>query len=286
MTFKILTDSTSDLDEKWAQEHNVDIIGLTIELDGKTYETVGDEKITSDFLLERMQEGAKPTTSQINVGQFEEVFSTYAENDHALLYLALSSHLSGTYQSATIAREMVLDKYPDAQIEIVDTMAASCGEGVLAMLATKERQEGKSLEEVKQKIESLLPKLNTYFLVDDLNHLMRSGRLSKGADIIGSVAKIKPLLKLDSEGKLVPFAKTRGRKKGIKEIVTQATKTLSYSTLIIAYSGEKDSAQVMKEQLLADERIEEVIIRPLGPVISAHVGSGALALFSLGEENR
>lgn len=78
MTFKILTDSTSDLDEKWAQEHNVDIIGLTIELDGKTYETVGDEKITSDFLLERMQEGAKPTTSQINVGQFEEVFSTYA----------------------------------------------------------------------------------------------------------------------------------------------------------------------------------------------------------------
>lgn len=74
MTFKILTDSTSDLDEKWAQEHNVDIIGLTIELDGKTYETVGDEKITSDFLLERMQEGAKPTTSQINVGQFEEVF--------------------------------------------------------------------------------------------------------------------------------------------------------------------------------------------------------------------
>ncbi|MFH7333194.1 DegV family protein, partial [Streptococcus agalactiae] len=148
------------------------------------------------------------------------------------------------------------------------------------------RQEGKSLEEVKQKIESLLPKLNTYFLVDDLNHLMRSGRLSKGAAIIGSVAKIKPLLKLDSEGKLVPFAKTRGRKKGIKEIVTQATKTLSYSTLIIAYSGEKDSAQVMKEQLLADERIEEVIIRPLGPVISAHVGSGALALFSLGEENR
>lgn len=79
MTFKILTDSTSDLDEKWAQEHNVDIIGLTIELDGKTYETVGDEKITSDFLLERMQEGAKPTTSQINVGQFEEVFSTYAK---------------------------------------------------------------------------------------------------------------------------------------------------------------------------------------------------------------
>ena len=117
MTFNILTDSTADLDEKWAQENKVELVGLTITLDDIAYETVGPNRLTSGHLLERMQEGSQPTTSQVNVGQFEEVFRRHAKNGDALLYIAFSSVLSGTYQSAVMARDMILDEYPEAVIE-------------------------------------------------------------------------------------------------------------------------------------------------------------------------
>ena len=218
MTFNILTDSTADLDEKWAQENKVELVGLTITLDDIAYETVGPNRLTSDRLLECMQEGSQPTTSQVNVGQFEEVFRRHAKNGDALLYIAFSSVLSGTYQSAVIARDMILDEYPEAIIEIVDTLAAAGGEGYLSILAAAARDQGKSLSET---IEDILPRLRTYFLVDDLYHLMRGGRLSKSSAIIGSLINIKPLLWLDASGKLVPLAKIRGRKKAIKEMGIQ-----------------------------------------------------------------
>ena len=94
MTFKIITDSTADLDENWANEHDVEILGLTIQLDGKIYETVGPDRLTSETLLESMKNGGKPTTSQVNVGQFEESFRRHAQNGDAVLYLAFSSVLS------------------------------------------------------------------------------------------------------------------------------------------------------------------------------------------------
>ena len=292
MTFNILTDSTADLDEKWAQENKVELVGLTITLDDIAYETVGPNRLTSDRLLERMQEGSQPTTSQVNVGQFEEVFRRHAKNGDALLYIAFSSVLSGTYQSAVMARDMILDEYPEAVIEIVDTLAAAGGEGYLSILAAEARDQGKNLPETtwvaetKAMIEDILPRLRTYFLVDDLYHLMRGGRLSKSSAIIGSLINIKPLLWLDASGKLVPLAKIRGRKKAIKEMVLQATQDIEHSTAIVAYANDIEAAENLKEQLLAVDDIEQVLIMPLGPVISTHVGPDTLAVFTIGKEAR
>ena len=225
MTFKLITDSTADLDESWAKDQDVEILGLHITLDGQVYETVGEKRLTSDLLLERMKNGSKPTTSQINVGQFEEAFRRHAEAGEAVLYLAFSSVLSGTYQSAVMAREMILEEFPEAIIEIVDTLAAAGGEGYLSVLAVEARDQGQSLEETKAMIEDILPRLRTYFLVDDLYHLMRGGRLSKGSAIIGSLVNIKPLLWIEADGKLVPIAKVRGRKKGIWRCCNWPVKT-------------------------------------------------------------
>ena len=250
MTFNILTDSTADLDEKWAQENKVELVGLTITLDDIAYETVGPNRLTSDRLLERMQEGSQPTTSQVNVGQFEEVFRRHAKNGDALLYIAFSSVLSGTYQSAVMARDMILDEYPEAVIEIVDTLAAAGGEGYLSILAAEARDQGKS------------------------------------SAIIGSLINIKPLLWLDASGKLVPLAKIRGRKKAIKEMVLQATQDIGHSTAIVAYANDIEAAENLKEQLLAVDGIEQVLIMPLGPVISTHVGPDTLAVFTIGKEAR
>lgn len=286
MTFKLLTDSTADLDENWAKAHDVEILGLTIQLDGEIYETVGPNRLTSEKLLESMKNGGKPTTSQVNVGQFEESFRRHAQNGDAVLYLAFSSVLSGTYQSSMIARDLVLEEFPDATIEIVDTLAAAGGEGYLSVLAAAARDEGKTLEETKAMIIDILPRLRTYFLVDDLYHLMRGGRLSKTSAIMGSLANIKPLLWLDATGKLVPLAKIRGRKKALKEVVAQATESLAHRTAVVAYANDVEGAESLKESLLEDDMIDEVLIMPLGPVISAHVGPGTLAVFTIGKDAR
>ena len=286
MTFKLLTDSTADLDENWATAHDVEILGLTIQLDGEIYETVGPNRLTSEKLLESMKNGGKPTTSQVNVGQFEESFRRHAQNGDAVLYLAFSSVLSGTYQSSMIARDLVLEEFPDATIEIVDTLAAAGGEGYLSVLAAASRDEGKTLEETKAMIIDILPRLRTYFLVDDLYHLMRGGRLSKTSAIMGSLANIKPLLWLDATGKLVPLAKIRGRKKALKEVVSQATKSIAHRTAVVAYAYDLEGAESLKESLLEHDMIDEVLIMPLGPVISAHVGPGTLAVFTIGKDAR
>ncbi|MGT2884759.1 DegV family protein [Streptococcus ferus] len=286
MTFSILTDSTADLQEDWAAAHQIDLIGLTINLDGKTYETVGPDRLDSESLLEKMKQGAKPTTSQINVGEFEAYFRQQVQSNQPVLYIAFSSVLSGTYQSAMIARELVLEDFPEARIDIVDTLAAAGGEGFLVIKAAEAREAGKSLEETKQMILDLLPRLRTYFLVDDLNHLMRGGRLSKTSAIVGNIVNIKPLLWIDASGKLVPLAKVRGRKKGIKEMLKQATSDIQDPTAVVAYSNDEQSAQSLKEELLSNGEIQEVIILPLGPVISAHVGPDTLAVFVIGKDGR
>ncbi|HEP1658127.1 TPA: DegV family protein [Streptococcus pyogenes] len=286
MTFTIMTDSTADLNQTWTEDHDIVLIGLTILCDGEVYETVGPNRISSDYLLKKMKAGSHPQTSQINVGEFEKVFREHARNNKALLYLAFSSVLSGTYQSALMARDLVREDYPDAVIEIVDTLAAAGGEGYLTILAAEARDSGKNLLETKDIVEAVIPRLRTYFLVDDLFHLMRGGRLSKGSAFLGSLASIKPLLWIDEEGKLVPIAKIRGRQKAIKEMVAQVEKDIADSTVIVSYTSDQGSAEKLREELLAHENISDVLMMPLGPVISAHVGPNTLAVFVIGQNSR
>ena len=286
MTFKILTDSTTDLSEKWAAENDVTILGLTIQLDGVTYETVGDNKLTSKVLLEKMKSGSQPTTSQINVGQFEDVFRKYAKDGIPLLYVAFASLLSGTYQSAVMARDMVLEDYPEAVIEILESRAASMGEGLLVMKAVEARSEEKNLAETVELLLALRPKVQTYFLVDDLNHLVRGGRISKAAALLGSLASIKPIITVQADGSLKPIAKVRGKKKAQAECVRMLLEKLAEDRVVIAHADADQEAGNLKAMLLEDSRVKEVLIEPLGPVIATHVGPGTLALFGFAKNDR
>lgn len=235
-----------------------------------------------------MEAGSQPTTSQINVGQFEDIFRRYAEVGMPVLYIAFASVLSGTYQSAVMARDMVLEDFPKAVIRIIDTKAASMGEGILVMKAVEAKAAGQSLEQVVALIKSLVPKVKTYFLVDDLNHLMRGGRISKTAALMGSLVNIKPVIAVKGDGRLDSVAKVRGKKKAQTEVVRMTLEDIADPRVVIAYAGadSQEVAQVLKNQLLASEQVNEVLILPLGPVISTHTGPGTLGLFSIAHENQ
>lgn len=286
MTFTILTDSTCDLSQEWSQANNIDILGLTVELNDQSYQTVGDQALDSNLLIEQMKKGAKPKTSQINVGTFEVYFKERAELKEAVLYLAFSSVLSGSYQSAVMAREIVLEEHPEAVIEIIDTLAAAGGEALLVLKADQARKSGKNLQETKTLIEGLAPRITSYFLVDDLYHLMRGGRLSKSSAILGSIASIKPILTIASEGTLVPISKVRGRKKAIRELLALALADVAEEPLVISYTGGSEQAEKLKATIEAESQVSEIILIPIGPVIGAHVGPDTLAIFSIGQYER
>lgn len=288
MTYKIITDSTTDLSDAYIAAHDVVMLGLTVTLDETTYQTVGLDRLTSDVLLEKMAAGAKPVTSQINFGQFSEIFKSVIQSGNDVLYLGFSSGLSGTYQSAEMAKQLVLDEIPSARITIVDTLAAASGEGYLVKEAVKLRDNGASLDEVVAAMQDLIPRLRSWVMADDLYHLARGGRISKTAATVGTLVNIKPIIDVDPEGQLRQVGKIRGKKKALKTLVANTLTDFdsAYPHVMIGYSGEPDVAEEVKAELLQSDLITEVTLTPLGPTIATHTGTGTIAIFSIGRTQR
>ncbi|MDR1606280.1 MAG: DegV family protein [Streptococcaceae bacterium] len=288
MTYQIVTDSTTDLSDDYVAAHDVLMLGLTVTIDQKTYQTVGSARLTSDVLLAKMAEGAQPVSSQINVGQFSEVFKSLVQDGKDVLYLGFSSGLSGTFQSAEMAKQLVQEELPSAKIALVDTLAAASGEGYLIREAIKYRDQGATLEEVTAAIQDLIPRLRSWVMADDLYHLARGGRITKAAATVGTLVNIKPLIDVDPSGKLRQVGRIRGKKKALKTLIDKTLTAIdpAYPTILVGYSGEIDVAELVKADLLQSDLVEEVILTPLGPTIATHTGTGTIAIFSIGKSNR
>lgn len=288
MTYQLITDATTDLSDAYAADHEVIMLGLTVTLGDVAYDTVGPNRLTSDVLLAKMSAGGKPVTSQINVGQFSEVFKSVVLSGQDVLYLGFSSGLSGTFQSAEIAKQMVLDELPSAHITLVDTLAAASGEGYLVKEAVKLRDQGASLTEVVQLIQDLVPRLKSWVMADDLYHLARGGRISKAAATVGTLVNIKPIIDVDPQGKLRQVDKIRGKKKALKQLIDNTLTDFdpAYPNVMIGYSGTPDVAESVRTELLTSDLIETVTLTPLGPTIATHTGTGTIAIFSIGQSHR
>lgn len=281
MTFKIITDSTSDLPEEWAKKNDVLILGLTIAIEGRSYETTGAKKISSQELIKKMSEAHSPKTSQVSIGKFFEYFLKIVETGEDILCITLSSVLSGTYQSAVMAKEMVLEKYPKAKINIIDSFTASGGEGYLVVKANQLKREGLNLKETTTEIEQIQKKIHTYFLVDDLKHLMRGGRLSKTSALIGSIVSIKPIITISENGTLIAHSKVRGKKKAIQTLIDLANITHPYEKIVLAYNGPLEDIKGIINTLKTEDNKIDIMVVELGPVISTHVGPNTIALFRI-----
>ncbi|WP_313339790.1 DegV family protein [Sedimentibacter sp.] len=286
--YVIVTDSTADLPVNIIEEYNLTVVPLSYSFENENYINYPDHRqLAIKEFYERIKKGERSTTTLVNAKTFEEYLTPLLEAGNDILYLGFSSPLSGTYGSSLIAREELSEKYTDARIECIDTLAASMGEGLLIYYAAKMKQEGKNLDEVKQWILENNLHLCHWFTVDDLNHLKRGGRINAMTATIGTALGVKPILHVDNGGHLVSVTNVRGRKKSIHALLEQMETTCinpEENSVFISHADCLEDAEYLGNLIKEKLNVKEVVINFIGPVIGSHTGQGALALFFFGKE--
>lgn len=283
MPIKIITDSAADLPKEIIEQYDIDVIPLYVYHEDEEF--LDGQTLHPDELYSGMKEGKIYKTGQVPPETFKKVFTEYAQKNQACIYVGFSSALSGTYQASMIAKEDVLEIYPDFDIEVIDTKCASLGFGLVVYKAAQLAKQGKSKKEIVEAVRLYSKHMEHVFTVDDLEYLYRGGRISRTSAVLGGILHIKPIINVE-DGKLVPIEKTRGRKKAIRrliELVGERGKNLEKQILAISHGDIPDEAQEVKEMLMEKYKCKDVIINTIGCVIGAHVGPGTLALFFLNE---
>ena len=283
MDFQIITDSCCDFPTPMYGQLGLTFVPLTVEFRGNTFDDKNDDTLKDMYQGLRAGEVAK--TSAVNPSRWSQVMEKALAAGKDVLVLAFSSGLSTTYQSAVIAAEELKDAYPDRKIQVIDTLCASMGEGLLVWYACKKRDEGLSLDEVAQWVLDNRLHLCHWFTVDDLMYLKRGGRISAATALVGTMLQIKPLLHVDDEGHLINMTKTRGRKAAIDAMVKKAQELgagYDNSTMFISHGDCLSDAEYLSRQLKEKCGVKDVVISYVGAVIGSHSGPGTLALFFLG----
>ena len=216
--FVISTENTTDLTEKLIGETGVEVIPMSYYMDGVNYDNVTTTLPVPEFYA-RMRNKSMPTTSMINPDQAYQFLEQFVKEGKDVLHLAFSSALSGTYESFESAAKKLEEAYPGRKVRVVDSRAASMGEGLFVWHVAKKRAEGAALEETAAYAQSIVQNVCHYFTVDDLHHLHRGGRVSKATAILGTILKIKPVLHVDEQGRLINIGKVRGRKASLAWLV-------------------------------------------------------------------
>ena len=281
----ILTDSCCDLPAGMAEELGLEVMPMVFTIEDKDYRNYADGRdMAPHVFYEKLRAGAMGSTAALNVGEFQEKMEELIGRGLDILYISFSSGLSTTYQSACIAAKDVLEEHPDARIEVVDSRAASLGQGLLVYLAAQEKAKGKSLEEVRDFVEATKRHICHWFTVDDLNHLKRGGRVSAAAALVGTMLQMKPVLHVDDEGHLIPMSKVRGRKASIKALLDKMEELQTDTSVVFISHGDcLQEAQELGEMIRAKFPVEKLVIGDIGPVIGNHSGPGTMALFFQGK---
>jgi len=283
MNVKIVTDSGCDLSMNYYNEFDIEMIPLTVHLDGAQYQD--GKTIEPQQVYQAMKDGKSPKTSQVSLQAFHDVFLTYAKLNQPLLYIAFSSGLSGTYQTAKMAEQDVKETYPNAALHVLDTKCASLGQGLVVLHAAKLAKSGASLDAIIKETSEHAARMEHIFTVDDLEYLYRGGRVSRTAAFMGSLLNIKPLLHVE-DGKLIPLEKIRGRKKVLKrmiEVMEMRGVNLEQQTVGISHGNDPQRAEQLASLMKERFHVKHVEIEMTGAVIGAHSGPGTLAIFFLNQ---
>ena len=286
--YEIYTDATIDLPPEIVEDIGIKVIPMDFEMNGKVYSHYPDEReLDSKKFYKLVQEGEMVTTTQITPSRFVEYFTPTLEKGKDILYIGFSSGLSGTYGSSKVAIQNLKEKYPDRTIISVDSLCASSGEGLLVYLASKEKEKGKSLEELYNWVEENRLNICHWYKVDDLFHLKRGGRISSVAATFGTALNIKPLMNMNNSGKLQLVEKLRGTKTCNHHMINKLKESYlpdKYDTIIISHADCEDEALVLEKMLKKECEAGEIIHSKIGPVIGAHSGKGTLLINFYGKQ--
>ena len=281
--FKIVTDSGCDFTLAELEQMNVGRAPLSVLFKGELHQDFATDAERKMF-YDGVREGEMPTTSAVNPEGWADVMRPALEAGQDVLCLAFSSGLSTTYQSAVIAAEELKEEYPDRTINVVDTLCAALGQGLLVWHACKHRDAGESLAEVTAWVEANKLHMCHWVTVEDLNHLKRGGRVSAATAMMGTMLNIKPIITVTEEGKLVNTSKVRGRKAAIDFIAKKAGETTDKEMVFIGHGDCIEDAEACAKILKEKYGIQNVHIGCLGAVVGAHTGPGVLVTFFLGEK--
>jgi len=291
MSYYLSGCSTADLSKEQFEAREIKYVCFHFELGGKEYLDDMGQSMPPERLFQEMDKGADTRTSQVSVGEYVEHFSKMLDEGKDVLHVCLSSGISGSYNSACIAKAELEEKYPDRKIYVVDSLAASSGFGLLLETLADKRDEGMDIDALYQWAEENKTNLNHWFFTSDLTYFIRGGRVSKASGFIGNVLNICPLLNVSNEGRLVPREKIRTKKKVINRIVDvmeeNAENGLNYSgKCYISHSLCEEDAKAVRT--LIEDRFPmmngKVNIYPIGATIGSHTGPGTVALFYWGKK--
>lgn len=281
----ITVNSTVDTGKEWLEERNVPVIPLKYTIDGQEYTDMYG--LSDKEFFQKLREGKMSVTSQINPEEAKEMLEPYVKEGKDVLHLAFSSALSGTCNSMKIAAEELQEEYLEAKVIVVDTLCACMGEAMLLYYALKQKEAGKTIEEVAQWAEENKLHVCHNVTVDDLFHLHRGGRVSKTAAVLGTMVKVKPIIHMDDNGALQVIGKERGRKKSLHKIVDMAVERSEgwdNEIIMITHGDCLEDAEYVAKLVREKMGIENVFIHNIGTVIGSHTGPGVVATFCMGNK--
>lgn len=291
MHFEIVTDSCCNLLEDMIDDFGIHILPLTFMVDGEdeVYQSyLKGERTDLKQFYTMMREGKVFKTSLPNLAESEALFRELLGSGRDVLYIAFSSGLSGTYQALSLMAAQLQEEFPERKIHVVDSLAASGGQGLLVWYAVQHARAGESIDQVRDWLEENKLHLAHWFTVDDLMFLFRGGRVSKTAAWAGTLLNIKPVLHVNDEGHLIPMEKVRGRKKSLNALIDHmeksANKPISDQMVFITHGDCIEDAEYVAAKIKERFGVKEVVINYVDPVIGAHSGPGTMALFFLADK--
>ena len=283
----IVTDSSGDLGEELVRELDVSVLPLSFLIQGKTLRDYPDKRdMSPKEFYQLLRDGEMSTTNAVNMYQYEELLTPVLETGKDVLILSFSSGLSATCQASRLAADELREKFPERKIQVVDTLCASAGQGMLVWYAAQKRKAGESLEAVRDWCEENKMKVCHWVTVDDLMYLKRGGRISATTALAGTLLQIKPIIHLDDEGKLNTVGKARGRKAALDLLIQKVADTAiapQDQTMFVSHSDCLEDAEYLAGQLKSKCGAKDVKLCDIGPVIGSHTGPGCAVVFFFGQ---
>lgn len=279
MSFIIITDSASDLPQSIVEQYKISVIPTPVVIDGVDY-LDGVTIRTKEFYC-MLEENRDIKTYHINPQMFEDAFRPYARQGKKVLYLCFSTGIAGTYNAANIAKETLLEEYPEFELTIVDSRCASAGFGLLVFKLLRLQETGANDTTILEAAEFYRKHIRHVFTVETLHYLVKGGRLSKVSGTIGEVLEVKPILTVDEDGKLTVIGKVRGRKKSLKELVNfvkEQGENLGEQTVFLCHGEDQAGIEQTMELLHQEVSVKNEVISVVGCAIGAHTGRGIIGI--------